>query len=113
MMTGTADVKPTHILYTMKKVYVMSTCPDCFQVKQQLEDAPGYELIDIGDHVRNLKQFLRLRDTNPAFDEVRANGNIGIPCIVDDDGSVTFSMEGIVGTGVAHGMSCSIDGTGC
>ncbi len=97
----------------MKKVYVMSTCPDCFQVKEQLKDNPEYELIDIGDHVKNLKAFLRLRDSNHAFDEARANGSIGIPCIVADDGSVSFDTASIVGTGIADGASCSIDGKGC
>ena len=37
----------------MTKVFVMSTCPDCVQVKAQLADNPAYELIDIGEHVRN------------------------------------------------------------
>ena len=31
----------------------MATCPDCFQVKEQLKDNPEYQLIDIGEHVLN------------------------------------------------------------
>lgn len=54
----------------------MATCPDCFQVKEQLKDNPNYKLIDIGEHVRNLKEFLRLRDASPAFDDARRNGYI-------------------------------------
>ena len=61
----------------MTKVFVMSTCPDCVQVKAQLADNPAYELIDIGEHVRNLKQFLALRDNNPAFAEVKQHGSVG------------------------------------
>ena len=45
----------------MTKVYVMSTCPDCVQVKAQLANHPDYELIDIGEHVRHLKAFLSRR----------------------------------------------------
>ena len=64
----------------MTKVYVMSTCPDCMQVKAQLANHPDYELIDIGEHVRYLKAFLRLRDSHPAFDAIKARGAVGIPC---------------------------------
>lgn len=91
----------------------MATCPDCFQVKAQLKDNPKYELVDIGEHVRNLKEFLRLRDNNPAFDKVKARGTIGIPCFVMEDGSVTFSMDDIVIEETADGAVCNIDGTGC
>ena len=56
----------------MTKVYVMSTCPDCFEVKTKLSGNPDFEIIDIGEHVRNLKAFIRLRDSSPAFDPVKA-----------------------------------------
>lgn len=32
----------------MTTVYVMSTCPDCVQVKARLSNNSNYELIDIG-----------------------------------------------------------------
>ena len=55
----------------MIKMYVMQTCPDCEYVEKQVEGNPEFEVIDIGRHVRNLKQFLDLRDCHPAFDEAR------------------------------------------
>ena len=97
----------------MTKVYVMSTCPDCTQVKAQLLDHPDFELIDIGEHARHLKQFLQLRDTHPAFDRVKERGTIGIPCFVMDDGSVHFSMKHIKVEPITDGSACSLDGTGC
>ena len=51
----------------MIKMYVMQTCPDCEYVERQVEGNPNFEVIDIGKHVRNLKEFLKLRDTNPCF----------------------------------------------
>ncbi len=42
----------------MIKMYVMHTCPDCEYVEKQVEGNPDFEVIDIGKHVRNLKQFL-------------------------------------------------------
>lgn len=108
----------------MIKVFVMQTCPDCTSIKQQAQDDPRFQLIDIGEHVRNLKQFLALRDNSPAFDSVRQRGSVGIPCFVLEDGTITFSQEEAflslgntspLGDDVAieEGASCSIDGKGC
>lgn len=108
----------------MIKVFVMQTCPDCASIKQQAQGDPRFQLIDIGEHARNLKQFLMLRDNNPAFDKVRQRGTIGIPCFVLEDGSITFSQDkAYLSLGdMAHaqesdkaeeGASCSIDGKGC
>ena len=89
----------------------MSSCPDCHEIKAQLAGNPDYELIDIGEHVRHLKAFLRLRDTHPAFAEVKAKGQIGIPCFVFADETVSFELpEGFV---PSVGESCSLDGKGC
>lgn len=42
----------------------MDTCPDCTYVEEQIKDDSRYEIIDIGRHVRNLKEFLKLRDSS-------------------------------------------------
>ena len=63
----------------MIKMFVMQTCPYCEYVEKQVEGNPDFEVIDIGKHVRNLKQFLDLRESNPAFDEARKTGDVGIP----------------------------------
>ena len=60
----------------------MDTCPDCIDIKRQVENNPSYQIIEIGQHVRNLKEFLRLRDTSSVFDEAKREGYIGIPCFV-------------------------------
>ena len=108
----------------MIKVFVMQTCPDCASIKREAQGDPRFQIIDIGEHVRNLKQFLALRDTNPAFDSVRQRGSVGIPCFVLEDGTITFSQEeaclalgntSSLGDNGAmeEGASCSIDGKGC
>lgn len=71
----------------------MESCPDCVEVKARYKDDPGYELVDIGQQARSLKEFLVLRDNHPAFAKVRERGNIGIPCFVQDDGSVIISLK--------------------
>ena len=66
----------------MIKIYGMSTCPDCTYVEKQVEGNSNYEIINIGEHVRNLKEFLKLRDSHPAFAAARRLGIVGIPCFV-------------------------------
>ena len=97
----------------MTKVYVMSTCPDCFEVKTKLSGNPDFEIIDIGEHVRNLKAFIRLRDSSPAFDSIKADGSIGIPCFVSEDGRISFDTEAFIPEELPSGASCSLDGKGC
>lgn len=103
----------------MIRIYGMESCPDCTYVEEQARDKDNFEIIDIGEHVRNLKEFLRLRDSCPAFDGAKRNGSVGIPCFVLEDGSVTLSPEeaGLhsrpAAGAPAEGASCSLDGKGC
>lgn len=97
----------------MIQVYVMQTCPDCTQVKEKLADDTRFEIIDLGVHVRHLKKFLALRDSHPAFREIRERGLIGIPCFVFEDGSISFDPESVAVQLTQDGASCSLDGKGC
>ena len=79
-----------------------------------------YELIDIGQQARSLKEFIVLRDNHPAFAKVRERGNIGIPCFVKEDGSVFISLKHYDASMAvettpeyAEGAACNLDGTGC
>jgi glutaredoxin-related protein len=100
----------------MTKVYVMESCPDCVEVKQRYGGNPDFELIDIGRLARNLKDFIVLRDTHPAFEKVRERGNIGIPCFIKEDGTVLISLKKFDDSFepvYAEGAACNLDGTGC
>ena len=99
----------------MITIYGMETCPDCTYVEEQIKGDNRYEIIDIGRHVRNLKAFLKLRDTHPAFEAAKRHGSVGIPCFVLEDGTVTLSPEeaGLHARPVATGAACSLDGSGC
>ena len=94
----------------------MESCPDCVEVKQRYNNDPGFELVDIGKQARNLKEFLVLRDTHPAFVKVRERGNIGIPCFIKEDGIVIISLKKFDDSFepvYAEGAACNLDGTGC
>lgn len=45
-----------------------------------------FEFIDITDSMRNLKIYLKLRDTRAEFDEVKKLGRVGIPFIMIGNG---------------------------
>lgn len=91
----------------MIKIYGMPSCPDCAFIKEQIVGKePEYNYVDIGSHVKLLKEFLQLRDHDPAFEEVKLQGKAGIPCFLKEDGSVTLDPKE-VGL-LASGLSCSL-----
>lgn len=78
----------------MLKIYGSPLCPDCVKCKQELEAAGvDFLYLDIGEKLLYLKQFLKIRDGNECFEAVRQRGQIGIPCILREDGSVTFEWD--------------------
>ncbi len=76
-------------------MYVMKTCPYCAHVMKQVVGNPHFKVIDIGEDVHDMKEFLKLRDNNSAFDEEKATGDVCIPCYVREDGSVTLSSKDV------------------
>lgn len=75
----------------MLKIYGSRLCPDCVACCRELEAANvAFEYCDFEESLMFLKNFLKLRDTDPQFDEVRMSGKIGIPCIVREDGSIAL-----------------------
>lgn len=93
----------------------MPSCPDCAYVEAQVKGNEQFQVIDIGSHVRLLKEFLRLRDASEAFASARRHGQAGIPCFVMPDGTVTLNPAdvGLRARPVADGESCALDGSGC
>lgn len=105
----------------MITLYGMKTCPYCEYVEAQIEKSEElkkkFKIVDIGAHILNLKRFMHLRDTNPAFDEAKRIGDVGIPCYVLEDGTVTLNSTDVglvpMPDEPEEGASCSIDGKGC
>ena len=81
----------------MLKIYGSMLCPDCVKCCQELKEAEiPFEYCDFVDSLLHLKEFLKLRDEQPVFAEVRAAGKIGIPCIVRDAGTITLEWDEFV-----------------
>ena len=71
-------------------VYGTRQCPDTVACLNELElSGRPFEFRDITE-LPMLKEFLRYRDREGMFDTVKANGGVGIPLIVKDDGNLSF-----------------------
>ena len=78
----------------MMTIYGSMMCPDCVECRKDLDEAGvEYTYLDFAEDLRNLKAFLALRDTDPAFAQVREEGRIGIPCILVEDGTVSLDWS--------------------
>lgn len=78
----------------MLKIYGSMQCPDCQNCRADLDRAEvAYEYLDFAESLRNLKDFLSIREREAVFASVREMGSIGIPCIVREDGTVTLSWD--------------------
>ena len=105
----------------MVKIYGSDLCPDCVACKAAFDaDGISYEFVNITAGMKNLKEFLKLRDKEPVFDEAKSNGYVGIPALLSEDGTITLDWEaylkerGLSGsTALKTGTACRIDGTGC
>ena len=49
--------------------------------------------MNISENLLFLKKFLKLRDENSCFEDIRKNEKIGIPCIQREDGTVTLEWD--------------------
>ena len=78
----------------MLKIYGSILCKDCLDCMRDLDqNQVTYQFLDFADQLLYLKEFLRIRDENPMFDGVKENGSIGIPCIIEEDGTVTLNWS--------------------
>ena len=78
----------------MLKIYGSQLCPDCVKCKEELEAAGvPFLYLNISENLLYLKKFLKHRDTNELFAAVRQRGQIGIPCIEREDGTITFEWD--------------------
>ena len=75
----------------MIKVYGMPTCPYCDYVHEQIKDRTDeFEYINIGENIRNMSAFTRMRDTSPVFDNCKKTGDVSIPAFGFEDGTVSI-----------------------
>ena len=75
-------------------IYGSMLCPDCVECCKDLDAAgKAYTFCDFSDDLAHLKAFLKIRDREPVFKEVKQEGKIGIPCLVDESGAVSLTWK--------------------
>ena len=78
----------------MLTIYGTMLCKDCVACREAFDrEDVLYEFKDFAADIMNLKEFLAIRDKNAQFEQVKASGSIGVPCIVASDGTVTLDWE--------------------
>lgn len=78
----------------MPKVYGSMLCPDCVEAKEYFEKVNyKYEFVNITESMKNLKEFLALRENRREFEEIKKLGYVGIPAILTDDNKIILGDE--------------------
>ncbi|MBQ4153342.1 MAG: hypothetical protein IJD11_03205 [Oscillospiraceae bacterium] len=81
----------------MLTIYGTMLCPDCVEAVKVLDEKKiPYDYKNISESLLELKAFLKILATDPAFIPVKEGGYIGVPCFVREDGSVTLSLEEVL-----------------
>ena len=94
----------------MIKIYGMPTCPYCDYLDEQIKGREDeFEYINIGENISNLGAFIRMRDTNPVFDRMKAIGDVGIPAFVFEDGTVSIDPADVGLIEYGSPAACSIE----
>ncbi|MCR5066864.1 MAG: hypothetical protein K6A14_02250 [Erysipelotrichaceae bacterium] len=94
----------------MIKIYGMPTCPYCDYIHEQIigrEDE--FEYINIGENIRNMAAFTRLRDSDPVFERMKQIGDVGIPAFVLEDGRVTLDPAEVGLIEYGSSAACSLE----
>lgn len=75
------------------KLYGSKHWPGCPEVKEVLlRENIKFEYIEITDSMKNLKEFLKIRDKDDAFKIVKRVHSVGIPMLLVD-GVVNFNVD--------------------
>ncbi len=78
-------------------MYGTNACPDCVEAQTILKEKNiQFLYLDWTNNIGNLKRFLKLRDHNPLFDEVKKTGSVGVPCFQLEDGTLTLNIEDVL-----------------
>lgn len=72
-------------------------CPDTlYALNQLIALKASVDFKDLSADLKDLKAYLAVRDTEPAFEAVKGNGGIGIPFFVLEDGTKTLNLEEVL-----------------
>ena len=67
----------------------------------------------IARRVRDHHVYAEILPYTTPIETIKANGYIGIPCFVSEDGQISFDTGTFIPEEFPSGAACSIDGKGC
>lgn len=78
-------------------MYGINACPDCVDAVEKLKGrGADFMYLEFSENIANLKRFLKLRDSEAIFEEVKKEGKVGVPCFKLSDGTLTLSLEEVL-----------------
>lgn len=91
---------------TKHTLYFSDTCPDTKAFVEELErQGYDYDAVNITESMANLKQFLKLRDTRPQFEERKLWNMVGVPVLHLKNNKFIFELNDL------KGVSCTLTDT--
>ena len=71
-------------------------CPDTIYALCKLtENKIAFDFKDISSSFPALKEYLALRDSNSAYEEVKIKGGLGIPCFLNNE-KITLNLDDVL-----------------
>lgn len=75
-------------------IYGMHKCINCRETMELFNSKKiSYDFIEITDSTTTMKEFLKYRDNEKLFEEVKKENKIGIPFFVFEDGFKTLDID--------------------
>jgi len=72
-------------------------CPDTLAALNKLSAAGAdLDFKDILSCHADLKDYLKLRDTNVLYEEIRGTERLGVPCFILEDNEVTMDINKVL-----------------
>lgn len=79
------------------KVIGSHLCPDTLYALCKLsENHVEMEFKNLSASLPDLKEYLAVRDSNPMYETVKAEGGIGIPYFELEDGTATMDLDEVL-----------------
>ncbi|MCR2032830.1 hypothetical protein [Anaerofustis stercorihominis] len=75
-------------------IYGMHKCINCRETIELFESKEiHYDFIEITDSTTTMKEFLKYRDNEDLFEEIKRENKIGIPFFIFEDGFKTLDIN--------------------
>ena len=94
---STQHLTVEQVFLELKKCYPAVALATIYNNLNKLcEAGVEMEFKNISASLADLKAYLALRESSPVFDGPKANGSLGVPCFVLEDGTLTLDLKRVL-----------------